>query len=317
VIERVCVVGAGVIGSLYAAHLSRVADTWVLTRRPEHARALEEHGLRVSGRAEFTATLRASHDPDEIPDFDVGIVATKGTGLDEAASSLEGRFASATIVTVQNGLGAEAIVRSHGDWPLVSGVTFMSGTRHEDTHVEYILDTETWLGPYERTPTATVEALAELLRRSGLKARAFDDLRPAQWSKLIFNATVNAVAALTGLPHDAHFAAEEEADDLGHLVRALMDEGKAVAAAAGVELHEDPWEMNVLATRRGSAHYPSMLEDVEARRPTEIELITGALVREAERLGVAVPLHSALLRLIRAKEASWGQANRESEGGRA
>lgn len=128
---------------------------------------------------------------------------------------------------------------------------------------------------------------------------------------------MNAVAALTGLPHDAHFAAEEEADDLGHLVRALMDEGKAVAAAAGVELHEDPWEMNVLATRRGSAHYPSMLEDVEARRPTEIELITGALVREAERLGVAVPLHSALLRLIRAKEASWGQANRESEGGRA
>ena len=84
-----------------------------------------------------------------------------------------------------------------------------------------------------------------------------------------------------------------------------MDEGKAVAAAAGIELHEDPWEMNVLATQRGSAHYPSMLEDVEARRPTEIELITGALVREGERLGVPVPLHTTLYRLIKAKEASW------------
>ena len=84
-----------------------------------------------------------------------------------------------------------------------------------------------------------------------------------------------------------------------------MEEGKQVAAAAGVELHEDPWEMNVLATQRGSRHYPSMLEDVEAHRPTEIEHITGALVREAERLGVPVPLHTALYRLVRAREASW------------
>ena len=66
----------------------------------------------------------------------------------------------------------------------------------------------------------------------------------------------------------------------------------------------------MLATRRGSAHYPSMLEDVEARRPTEIELITGSLVREAERLGVPVPLHTALYRLIKAKEASWDRSNR-------
>ena len=193
----------------------------------------------------------------------------------------------------------------------------MSGTRHDDTHVEYILDTETWLGPYNGTTYERVEELADLLRQSGLKARPFEDLRPAQWSKLIFNATVNAVAALTGLPHDAHFAREERLDDLGHLVHALIDEGKAVAAAAGIELHEDPWEMNVLATQRGSAHYPSMLEDVEARRPTEIELITGALVREAERLHMPVSLHTTLLRLIRAKEASWEHETGDPKGERA
>ena len=85
----------------------------------------------------------------------------------------------------------------------------------------------------------------------------------------------------------------------------LVDEGKAAARAAGVELHEDPWEMNVLATQRGHAHRPSMLEDVEAQRPTEIELITGALVREAARAGVDVPLHTALYRLVKAKEASY------------
>ena len=304
-IERICVVGGGVIGSLFAAHLSRVSEVWVLTRRPEHAHALEEQGLRVSGRSDFHGAVHATDDPADVPAFDVGIVATKGPGLEEAAAALEGRFPDATIVTVQNGLGAEKVVRSHGDWPIVSGVTFMSGTRHDDTHVEYILDTETWLGPYNGTPYDRVQELVALIERSGLKARAFPDLRPAQWSKLIFNATVNAVAALTGLRHDPHFAAEEERGDLGHLVRALMDEGKAVAAAAGIELHEDPWEMNVLATRRGSAHYPSMLEDVDARRPTEIDLITGALLDESERVGVPVPLHTALYRLIKAKEASW------------
>jgi 2-dehydropantoate 2-reductase len=84
-----------------------------------------------------------------------------------------------------------------------------------------------------------------------------------------------------------------------------MDEGKAVAAAAGVDLREDPWEMNVLATQRGHRHYPSMLEDVTGHRPTEIELITGSLLREARKHGVPVPLHTALYALVRGKEASY------------
>src|SRR5207244_802213 len=139
-----------------------------------------------------------------------------------------------------------------------------SPPRHSDTHVEYILDTETWLGPYGETPYELAEEVAALIVSSGLNALAFPDLRPAQWSKLIFNATVNAVAALTGLPHDHHFAEREHPGDLGNLVYGLVEEGKRVADASGVELHEDAWEMNVLATRRGSRHYPSTPEAVEA-----------------------------------------------------
>jgi 2-dehydropantoate 2-reductase len=302
---RVCVVGAGSIGSLFAAHLATVTDVVVLTRREDHARALNEQGLQVSGRHDFTARVTATANPRDLPDFDLGIIATKATGVEAAAESLAGRFPRATVMTVQNGLGAEEIVRGHGDWPLVSAVTFMSGTKHSDSHVEYILDTATWLGPYGDTSFDQVQAIARLLVDAGLKAEALPDLRPAQWSKLIFNATVNGVAALTGLPHDRHFAAEQEAGDLGHLVHDLVDEGKRVAAAAGVELHDDPWEMNVLATKRGSAHYPSMLEDVDARRPTEVELINGALVREAARGGVEAPLQTALYRLVKAREASY------------
>ena len=312
--ERVCIVGAGVIGNLFAGHLAQVCDVSVLTRRREHAEALNRDGLRVSGKSDRQARVTATDDPAKLPPFDVAIVATKASGLEAAAEALEGRFPEATVMTVLNGIGAEEVVRAHGDWPIVSGVTFMSGTRHSDTHVEYILDTETWLGPYEDTPFETVGDITDTIVASGLKAEALPDLRPAQWSKLIFNAAVNPVAALTGLPHDPHFAQESDSTDLGHLVHALVDEGKAVAVAAGIELHDDPWEMNVLATQRGSAHYPSMLEDVDAHRQTEIQLITGSLVREAERHDVPVPLHELVYGLVTGKEASW-QVTQESTGG--
>ena len=302
---RVCVVGIGAIGSLFAAHLATIDEVYVLTRRDDHARDLNEQGLRVSGRHDFTARVKAVADARDLPGFDVGIVATKATGLEAAAQSLAGRFPAATMMTVQNGLGAEETMRRHGDWQLVSAVTFMSATKHSDTHVEYILDTPTWLGPYGDTSFERVQEIAKALLDSGLKAEALPDLLPAQWSKLIFNATVNGVSALTGLPHDSHFAAQDTDADLGHLVHGLVEEGKRVAAAAGVTLHDDPWEMNVLATRRGSAHHPSMLEDVEARRPTEVELINGALVREASRCGVEAPLHTAVYRLVKAREASY------------
>jgi 2-dehydropantoate 2-reductase len=341
--ERVCVAGAGVIGSLFAGHLAQVAEVSVLTRREEHARALNDEGIRVSGRSDLHGNVVAATDPAELPEPGLVLVCCKGTDLEPIAARLAGQFPGATVMTVQNGLGADEIVGRHGDWPILTSVTFMSGTRHSDTHVEYILDTATWIGPSRGTTGDDARAAAALIASSGLKAEGFDDLRPAQWSKLIFNATVNAVAALTELPHDFHFAETErlgdlrpaqwsklifnatvnavaaltglpheprfaqldEPTDLGFLVRDLMDEGKAVAAAAGIMLGEDPWEMNIHATQRGSRHYPSMLEDVEAHRLTEIDLITGALVREGDRLGVPVPLHTALYRLVKAKESSW------------
>jgi 2-dehydropantoate 2-reductase len=314
-IERVCVVGGGVIGSLYAAHLARVADVTVLTRRTEHAEALREHGLSVSGKADFTARMLATAEPAELADADLAILATKATDLEDAAHRLAGRLPGATVMTIQNGLGAEELVRAHGPWPLLSAVTFMSGVRHGDAHVEYELDTETWLGPYAGTETSyeRAEEVRALLVESGLKARAFPDLRPAQWSKLIFNATVNTVAAVTDLPHVGQFAAESAPTDLGHLVHELMEEGKRVAAAAGIELHEDPWEMNVHAVRRGQtqaaaghyAHVPSMLDDVRSRRATEVDFITGALVREAGLVGVPVPLHAVMYRLVKARESAY------------
>jgi len=152
-----------------------------------------------------------------------------------------------------------------------------------------------------------VEEFAALMNASGLKAEALRDARPAQWSKLIFNASVNSVAALTELPHSPHFAAERRFSDLGHLLHQLIEEGKTVAAAVGIELHEDPWTMNCVGARTN--HPPSMLYDVRNRLPTEVDFLGGAIAREAQRAGIAAPLHTALYRLIKAKEASWEWKN--------
>src|SRR5581483_3048562 len=132
-VTRMVIAGAGSIGSLLAAHLARVADVTVLTRREEHAAALREHGLRVSGRGDFTAQLEATADPARLPeDAELAILACKGTDLEPLAAALEGTLPGATVMTIQNGLGAEDVVAAHGEWPVLSAVTFMSGTRHGD-----------------------------------------------------------------------------------------------------------------------------------------------------------------------------------------
>lgn len=305
--RRVCIIGCGSIGSLYAAHLARVADVWAFVRRPGQARAINEHGIRVSGKPghEFTARLNATSDPEELPPCDLGIVSAKATQTAEAIGPVAKRFRDGAIVSAQNGLGCEEIIAELTGTRVIRGTTFMSGTRQSDTYVQMELDAPTWLGPFEPTgtPLELVEEAAHLIVAGGLKAEALRDGRPAQWSKLIFNASVNSVAALTELPHCAAFAAEGEFNDLGYLLHDLIEEGKRVAHGLGIELHEDPWEMNCIGAR--TDHPPSMLYDVQHRLPTEVDFLGGAIAREASHAGLPAPLHTALYRLIKGKEASW------------
>ncbi len=308
--KRILIVGAGAIGSLYAAHLARVAEVWVLARRDEHARSINARGIRVTGHSEFHADLKAATDPRELPAFDFGIVATKASQTREAFAPVAHLFPHGAVLSAQNGLGSEEVLAElMPSGHVIRGTTFMSGTRFADDHVHYELNTATWMGPFEptNTPFALVEELAALMNASGLKAEALQDARPAQWSKLIFNASVNSVSALAELPHSPHFAAETKFGDLGHLLHQLIEEGKTVAAALGIELHEDPWAMNCIGARTN--HPPSMLYDVRHRLPTEVDFLGGAIARQAQRAGIPAPLHTALYRLIKAKEASWGWKN--------
>ena len=318
-IDRVCVVGAGAIGSLLVGHLGTIVNMTVLTRREEHARALNEQGLRVSGKSELHADVRAATDATELGEVDLIIIASKALAVEDCARMIAGHFPGAHVLMIQNGLGCEEVVSCFGDWPIISGVTFMSGTRHTDTHVEYELDTATWMGPWAggSATFGYVCQVQELLNCSGLKAEAYRDLLPHQWSKLIFNSAVNSISALTNLPHVKVFAARDKLGDLGHLVYAMMNEAKRIAQARGVTLADDPWVMNVKAVHQGNtsgddyAHVPSMLDDVRNRRLTEIDWITGSIVREAKKAGIPAPYHETLYRLVKACEAGWsGESGR-------
>lgn len=316
--KRICIIGCGSIGSLYAAHLARVAEVWAFVRREDHARALNEHGLRVTGVGaglsrpgssprDFTSQLKAATDPAKLPKFDFGIVATKALQAAEGIAPVAHLFPSGAVLSAMNGLGGEEVIASHTKGHVMRGTTFMSGSRLSDTHVKMELDTATWMGPYEPTgtPFARVEEFAELIKAGGLKAEALRDARPAQWSKLIFNASVNSVSALTELPHCKEFAEEANFSDLGGLLHELIDEGKRVAAALGIALHENPWEMNKIGAQ--TDHPPSMLYDVQHRLRTEVDFLGGAIAREAARAGIPAPLHTALYRLIKGKELSWNR----------
>src|SRR5215469_6056461 len=101
--KRICIIGCGAIGSLYAAHLARVAEVWVLVRRKEQAEALNREGLRVSGTHQFTSSLRATADPADLPEFDLGIVATKATQVKESIAPVGHQFDRGALISAQNG----------------------------------------------------------------------------------------------------------------------------------------------------------------------------------------------------------------------
>src|SRR5438132_10742835 len=134
--KQVCIIGCGSIGSLYAAHLARVADVWAFVRRADHACALNRDGLRVSGKHNFSVPLKATANPRELPEFDLGIVATKATQVEEAITEAGSHVDQGVVISAQNGLCSGVMVAGHTRGNVIRGTTFMSCTRHGATHVQ-------------------------------------------------------------------------------------------------------------------------------------------------------------------------------------
>jgi 2-dehydropantoate 2-reductase len=279
---------------------------WAYDLAEDHVRAMREHGLRVSGAGELVGRVSATTDASELPACDFGIVATKSMHTGPALAAAANAFGAGAVCSVQNGLGNEEAIAEYVP-RVIRGTTFPAGHVVEPGHVHWDVKGDTTIGPFEPSPAPLdeVEQLAEACTRAGLPTAAVADARGPQWRKVIFNAATNPVGALTGLTHGR--VCEDEG--LRRLVSELVDEGKAVAGAQAIELDADPEELIDYAARPDVAydHKASMLQDVEARRETEIDYLNGGVARFGREHGVATPLNEAVTALIKGLEASWRQ----------
>ena len=304
---RICVVGCGAIGSLFAAHLGRLpgVEVWGFDVSAAQVRAINEDGLRLTGTATVASgapRVQARSDGAHIPPCQLGIVAVKAQHTAAAMAATAAVFRDAAVCSVQNGIGNEEIVARYVP-RVIRGTTIVAGHVPEPGVVHLDAPGDTWLGPFEPQPARMEEVrqLAGLLTRGGLPTVALADSRGAQWTKLIFNSATSPVAALTGLTMGGLGATAE----VRELVRGLVAEGRAVAGALGITLDGDPMALIDDAARHAAGHQPSMLQDVLARRPTEIGVLNEGIVRQAQDAGVPVPSHQAVTVLIHGLESSW------------
>jgi 2-dehydropantoate 2-reductase len=299
---KVCIVGCGAIGSLFAAHLATLADVevWAYDLDKAHVDAINARGLRLSGKSSLHSRPKASSDAAAIPACDFGIVATKSLHTRPAMEATAAIFRNGAVCSVQNGVGNEEIIAEYVP-RVILGTTFPAGHITAPGIVNQDTGGKTWIGPFGPKPASMdeVNQLAEAMNRSGMICLPMEDARGALWTKLIFNSASNAMGALTRLPHG--IACEQ----VWPVMLALAEEGIAVSNALGVTLDGDPVALLEYGKKVAYKHKPSMLQDVLAKRATEVDALNGGIARIGKELGVPTPLNDAMTVMIKGLEFSW------------
>jgi len=311
--ERILVVGAGAIGGLYAAYLAKIADVAVLDTNRAHVEAIRQNGLKLTGRTESVTKLAAFASAAEMSPlrFDAVIILVKsqatGPAFDSIRSGLEGR---PVLVTFQNGMGNDETLQRISDLDVAHGVSFEAARYDGPGRVHHLVHGEdSWLGP-ARGKVESIAWLGELMTRSGLPTKVVADPRGAIWGKFIFNSVMNPIGAIVQGVNAARYDVTE--------MRALIDDMAAecvrVAEAMGIKPAFDPMYL-VKKTRAGESpltrHAGSMAQDLEAGRETELEAMTGYVVRKAKELGVPVPVTESVYRMAKGVEYA-ARSKRES-----
>ncbi len=302
---QIAVIGAGAMGSIYAAKLAAAGNAVLVVDRPATVEQINTAGLRVSGpdgdRVErLRAAVRAPAEP-----MDLIVIAVKAADVATAATEALPMIANHTVVlTIQNGLGsAETVADIVGADRVAVGIAAGFGaSRRGPAHVHHNAMRAVRFGAYAGLPAEQVAAVARVWTAAGFDAAAVADIAAMQWEKMICNAAYSALCALTGLT----VGQVRDDPDLGALSRAAATETWQVARGLGVALTVDDPVAHARAF--GAAvpdARPSALLDHQARRVSEIAVINGAVCRNAERAGVAVPVNTTLTALIAGIERSW------------
>lgn len=303
----VVIVGAGAMGGTFAARLAQGGvDVAVVDVSAEIVGAITTAGLALESKeGDETVRLRATADPAELGPAGIVIFFVKAQHTAAAAQLARPLVtATTTVVSLQNGWGnADVLAGVFAPEQLVMGVTYHSATVTAPGRVAHTGRGATFIGPYvDGAPLERTGAVRDVLARGGIEAEATPRVKTEIWKKLILNAATLPTAALTRLC----------AGDLGQpgstldLVDAVAAEAVDVARAQGYAIEREERIERIHAVLAGAGKgKASMLQDVEARRKTEIEVVNGAVVRAAERLGIDVPLNRAMVALIGGLERGW------------
>jgi 2-dehydropantoate 2-reductase len=297
--DRIIVLGAGAIGSVYAAKLSARHDV-TLVGRPAHVAAIVQDGLRLVGAETLTAHPRATTAVERIEPCTLLLLTTKVNDSRAAMDGVAAALRSDTVVVcVQNGLHSEAVVKSVvGDRCLVlRAITQFGAIFKEPGLIDYKVAGFTLIEESARS-----QAIADVLTASGLNGRVTSQIKTEIWRKLIFNCVINPVTAMIGT--DVGSIADPRLDPLKRLV---IDECLQVARADGVEFSID-FVQTIAGVFGASRNTASMRQDLLKGKPTEIDFMNGAVVELGRRHGIDCPVNAALVGIIKALEARAGKA---------
>lgn len=301
---EILVFGAGAMGSFLGGLLSARHEVVLVGRRP-HMDAIRARGLKISGKTARIARPKAATTVPKGAKPDLVLVATKAYDTAAAVRRLR-RFArTAVFLTLQNGLdNPDVIARTAAR--VVTGTIAHGVTLVGPGEVRHGGVGDTTIGPWKGVDSAAVVLLRDVLEEAGIRTRISENIRSDLWSKLVVNASINPIAALAGVPNGR--LVQEKG--LQALLEAVCRETTAVAQAAGI--HLEPEEMarrTRLVARRTAANRSSMLQDLDHGHRTEIDAITGAVLRTADREGIPAPLNRALYALVAAREREANRAD--------
>jgi 2-dehydropantoate 2-reductase len=293
---NVLVLGAGAIGSLYAAKLSGTNDVTVLARQ-EHADAINRDGLRLVGHESSTHRVRAVTTVDRVPSETLVLLTTKVNDNRAVSNALRDRIDGDVIVLcIQNGLGGEDIVKEvlgGLQSPLVlRAVTQFGAIFKEPGVIDYKVAGYTLVEDSARS-----RFVADVLTASGLDGRVSDRIKRDVWRKLIFNCVINPITSLLGTEVGAIADA-----GLDPIKQRVIDECLAVAGRDGVTFDID-FLSALTAVFGPSRNIASMRQDLMRGRPTEIDFMNGAVVELGRRYGIDCPVNASLTALIKVMEA--------------
>ncbi|MGZ3270614.1 MAG: ketopantoate reductase family protein [Croceibacterium sp.] len=301
---KIAVVGAGAMGCLYAATFHRAgADVTLVDVDPEHIAAINKRGLELDTRAGVETLPLPALRPEEANEpADLVLLFTKTFHTDAALAGIKAVIGPSTyILTLQNGLGNdEAVARHVARERVITGVSTLPSDLLGPGRVRSHGEGGSKIYPAFGGDTAFAQQIADLLTVGGLPTHLEPDIQAAIWSKAIFNAAMNTLCALTRRT-PGFLGVHEEAQAL---IREVVLEGVAAANASGVIIEAQPiLDLTVISVTDHADHEASMLQDVKAGRPTEVDAINGAIVRAARKADVATPVTETLWRLVKLEDA--------------